>query len=56
MQAPLDVGLATQADDDFVICGKVLVLPSRRLVRPVADDDSVLTFKLSIVSLLEMFV
>ena len=33
----------TAADDDFVICrnapyGQVLVLPSRRLVRPAADD------------------
>ena len=36
------------AGNDFVICrnapyGQMLVLPSRRLVRPVADDDFVIS-------------
>ena len=45
LQDALDVGLAIQVvDDDFVKCqnapyGQVLVLPSRRLVRPAAHDD-----------------
>ena len=47
-QDPLDVGFATKAlvhacvsAFNKVMCGQVLVLPSRRLVRPAPDDDFV---------------
>ena len=44
--------ISCSSDDDFVICrnapyGQVLVFPSRRLVRPVADDDFIVLTKSS---------
>ena len=45
-ETSLEIIISCRTHYDFVICrnapyGQVLVLPSRRLVRPAADDDFV---------------